>query len=108
MPVQPSPEVRLQKLVLISELIEVLTPGEKAFRKWLHKSESKPHEQTVKPAIRVLGKLIAPGHFAPAGPLHIAVMFGPLLIETGVPKYVAILYNQISTAVNCLAPLVAY
>ena len=46
------------------------------------------HEKAGNPAIRALGKIIDPGQVVPAGPLHIAIMFGPLLFEIGVPKYV--------------------
>lgn len=41
------------------------------------------HQPTLN---RALYKLAPPTHYANAGPVHFALMFGPLLIENGVPQ----------------------
>ena len=40
--------------------------------------------------VRTVAKVLDPGHFAPAGPIHLGIMFGPLVIENGIPEYVLI------------------
>ncbi len=53
--------------------------------------KAKPGEGSHGPTTkRAFYKIIAPSHLGNAGPIHFALMFGPLLIENGVPQYVSL------------------
>ncbi len=39
--------------------------------------------------LRTVG-LMTKGHYAPAGNFHLSLMFGPLIFESGLPKYVLV------------------
>ncbi|RDW66953.1 hypothetical protein BP5796_09702 [Coleophoma crateriformis] len=59
--------------------------GQSAFESRLRDRELQDHNIANPTFRRVANKMVDPSRYANAGPIHFGMMFGPLLIENGVP-----------------------